>query len=51
MKYSLTYTVIIEAEDENMAELISVDLEGAIKFVDRKIVDVYCDPYVEKIDD
>lgn len=51
MKYSLTYTVIIEASDENMAELISIDLEGAIKFVDRKIVDVFCDPYVERIEE
>lgn len=50
MKYSLTYTVIIEAEDEDMAELISVDLEGDIRYINKKIVAVWCDPYMEEVE-
>lgn len=50
-KYTLTYKVVIEADNENMAELISVDLEGDIRHISRAIVDCWCDPYMECEDD
>lgn len=51
MKYIAKYTVVFEASNPNMAELISIDLEGAIQGVDRKIQAVYVDPYLEEVDD
>lgn len=48
-KYILNYSVVIEAEDENSAENLSADIEGDIRFCNKKILEVNCDPYVEKL--
>lgn len=46
-KYILKYIVVIEAEDENSAENLSADIEGDIRFCNKKIVEVNCDTYME----
>jgi hypothetical protein len=48
MKYVLKYTVVIDAPNENMAECFSVDLEGDIRDLNKWIVDVWCDPYMQE---
>lgn len=49
-KYMLEYRVVVEAEDIDEAEIISADLEGDIRFCNKRVKEVYCDPYVEKVD-
>lgn len=48
-KFILRYSVVVEVEDENYAELLSVDLEDEIKFLNKRIINVDCDPYVEEL--
>ncbi len=45
--YTLKYTVVIEADNFNMAELLSIDLEGDIRNINKKIKHVWGDPYME----
>ncbi len=48
-KYVVKYTVVIEAEDFDQAELLSVDLEGDFRGCSKKIKEVWSDPYMEKV--
>ena len=48
-KYELHYTVVVEAENKNIAEMISADLEGDIRSISKRIVLVDVDPYVEQL--
>lgn len=49
-KFALRYFVAIEAEDEDQAELMSIDLEGEIRDLHRCITMVDCDPYMEELE-
>ncbi len=49
-QYIAIYRVVIEAPDDNMAELISIDLEGDIMYINKKVKEVYVDPYLEKVE-
>lgn len=48
-EYIAIYRVVIEAEDENMAELISIDLEGEMHGL-QYVKSAYVDPYLEKVE-
>lgn len=50
-KYIVKYTVVIEAEDFDQAELQSVDLEGDFRGCSKRIKDVCADPYMEECDE
>lgn len=50
-EYMLNYSVVIEAEDEDQAECLSIELEASIKFCSKQIIEVSCDPYTEELDD
>lgn len=47
--FILEYRVKIKAEDEDAAELLSVDLEGMIKDLHKSIQWVNGDPYMEEV--
>lgn len=49
-RYEVVYRVVLEAEDFNTAELMSVDLEGDIKDLSRRIIYVNGDPYMEELE-
>ena len=48
-RYEVVYRVVFEAENENIAECFSVDLEGDIQDINKRIKFVNCDPYVEEL--
>jgi hypothetical protein len=48
-KWICEYRVVIEAEDFDEAELVSVDLEGDIRHCNKRVVSVDCDPYIESL--
>lgn len=48
-RYEAIYRVVFEAENANIAEMLSVDLEGAIQFLNTRIVFVNCSPYLEEL--
>lgn len=50
-KWIVKYTVVIEAEDFDEAELVSVDLEGDFRDCSKRIKGVWSDPYMERCDD
>lgn len=45
--YICEYRVVIEASDIDEAECLSADIEGDIRFCNKRIVSVCCDPYLE----
>ena len=49
-KFILKYRVVVEAQDFDEAECLSVDLEGDIRHCNKRILSVDCDPYVEKVE-
>lgn len=50
-QYVVTYRVAINADDENTAELIAIDLEGEIKGLNHAIKWVDGDPYMEEVEE
>ena len=50
-RYEATYRVVFEAENDNIAEMMSVDLEGDIRHINERIKFVDCDPYMPEVEE
>jgi hypothetical protein len=50
-EWLVKYSVVIEADNFDDAEMLSVDIEGDIQHCNKKIVSVDGDPYMEQMDD
>lgn len=49
--YVVEYRVKIKAEDDDEAELLSIDLEGDIRHLHKNILWVNCDPFMEEVEE